>query len=189
MRRLFVAADLDDAARAVCARAAERLRAKGWNARFVAPKNYHLTVAFLGGVDEERIAEIVAALHDVTPTIPPFDIALERVGAFPNERRPRVAWIGPRAPLSAFGTLCGVVRSALVALGFSFDGNADPHVTLARADKTTHGPLPLVEPLSPAVLCVDRLTLYQSFTERTGARYEAIERFPFTSRPAARSSS
>jgi RNA 2',3'-cyclic 3'-phosphodiesterase len=173
-RRLFVAVDLDDAARTVCARAAERLRAKRWCARFVAPENYHLTVAFLGGVDEERIAEIAAALRDVAPTVPPFDVALERVGAFPNERRPRVAWIGPRAPLPAFATLCGVVRSALVALGFSFDGNADPHVTLARADKTTRGALPLVEPPSALPLHVDRLTLYQSFTERAGARYEAI---------------
>jgi 2'-5' RNA ligase len=180
-RRLFVAVDLDDATRAVCARAAERLRAKGWNARFVAPETYHLTVAFLGGVDEERIASIVTALHDVVPTIPPLDVALERVGAFPSERRPRVAWIGPRTPLPAFGTLCGVVRSALVALGFTFDGNADPHVTLARADKTTHGALPAVEPSPAATLHVDRLTLYQSFTERASARYKAIERFPLRS--------
>ena len=177
-RRLFVAVDLDDAARAFCARAAERLRAKGWHARFVTPENYHLTVAFLGGVDEERIPAIAAALHEVAPTIPPLGVALERVGAFPSERHPRVAWIGPRAPLPAFGTLCGVVRSALVVLGFSFDGNADPHVTLARADKNSHGALPAVEPPSTATLHVDRLTLFQSFTERAGAHYEAIALFP-----------
>ncbi|HWT04433.1 MAG TPA: RNA 2',3'-cyclic phosphodiesterase, partial [Xanthomonadales bacterium] len=86
-RRLFVAADIDDEARAECADVAERLRAAEWAARWVAPENYHLTVAFLGGVDDERVAELTAAVRDAAACVSAFDVPLEIVGAFPNARK------------------------------------------------------------------------------------------------------
>jgi 2'-5' RNA ligase len=175
-RRLFVAVDLDDAARAACAAVARRLRAAGWSGKWVAPENYHLTVAFLGAVDEARVAGVAAALREVAARTPSFEAGLNAVGAFPNARKARVAWVGPAARVPAFGTLCGAVRSALAALGFAFDRDAEPHVTLARADG--RGPLPSVEPPDAPPLRVGALTLYQSFTEPSGARYVALERFP-----------
>lgn len=172
--RLFVAADLDDAAREACAAVAGRLRARGWPGRFITAANYHLTVAFLGAVDEERLGDVRAALNDVVPRVPRFSLALERVGAFPTEQRPRVAWVGPAAAAPAFGTLCGVVRSALVAYGFTFDERADAHVTLARSDGSAalpHVTIPAIVPLA-----IDALTLYASHREPAGARYEPLGR-------------
>ena len=176
-RRLFVAADIDDDARAACARVAEELRAKGWPGRWVAPQNYHLTVAFLGGVDDERVADMTAALRDAAARVRPFDVPLDTVGAFPNVRKARVAWIGPAAGVPVFAALCGAVRHPLAALGFTFEPHADAHVTLARSDGRVA--LPAVE--APRILPqrIAALTLYQSFTERTGARYVVLERFPF----------
>jgi len=175
-RRLFVAAGLDDAARAECARVADQLRRKRWPGRWVAPENYHLTVAFIGGVDEDRIADVIAAVHAVAARIPAVAVPLIAVGAFPNERKPRVAWVGSRAPVPAFGTLCGVVRTSLAALGFVFDAHADPHVTLARSDGSVA--LPPVEQPRSAPLRIQALTLYESITRPTGAQYTAIEHFP-----------
>jgi len=176
-RRLFVAADVDDVTRAACARVAEQLRAKGWSGRWFAPENYHLTVAFIGYVGEEHITDVAAAVGEIAPRIPALDVPLDTVGAFPNQPRPRTAWAGSGASVPAFGTLCGVVRSKLTTLGLTFDANPEPHVTLARADRSTIAGLPQVEaPI--ARLRIEALTLYESVTERTGARYEAIERFP-----------
>ena len=175
-RRLFVAVTLDERTRAGCAAVAERLRGRGFAAKWVPPENYHLTVAFLGSVDEDRVGAVVGAVRDVAPSLGAFDVPLDTVGAFPDARRPRIAWIGPRIAVPAFGTLCGVVRSALVARGFSFDPHADAHVTLARADG--HAPLPRVEEPRLAPLRVAQLALYESFTEPEGARYQAFERFP-----------
>lgn len=173
-RRLFVAAELDAAGREACARVAERLRAKGWAGRFGAPENYHLTLAFLGPVeDDERLDAVRTALRTVAPTLPQFALALDAVGAFPDERRPRVAWVGPAQPVPAFGTLCGVVRSVLVAQGFSFDPHADAHVTLARSDGTR--PLPAVAPPGITV-AIETVTLFASHTDPGGARYDALER-------------
>ena len=175
-RRLFVAGELDDDARAACARTADRLRAKGWPGRWIEPQNYHLTVAFIGNVDDERLDAIAGAVRDAAAQIHPIDVPLELVGAFPNARRPRVVWIGPREPVPAFGTLCGVVRSMLVAIGCNFDPHGDAHITLARSDGSA--PLPRIEASRIAPVRIDALTLFESVTEPTGARYEAIERFP-----------
>jgi len=180
-RRLFVAAEIDDAARAACARVAEQLRAQGWPGRWVAPENYHLTVAFLGGVDDERVGEVIAAVRDgVTARdgvagMPGFDVPLDTVGAFPNARKPRVVWVGPASAVPAFGALCGAVRAPLTALGFTFEPHADAHVTLARGEGRVA--LPAVEAPRIAPQRIASLAVYESFTERTGARYVALERF------------
>jgi 2'-5' RNA ligase len=170
-RRLFVAAALDEASRHACAAVAERLRARGWPARWVPPEQYHLTVAFLGSVPEERLAEIEEAIAEVAVRLAPLEVPLDAVGAFPSPLRPRVVWAGPKGPVPAFGTLTGVVRSALVALGFTFDPHSDPHVTLARADGRS--PLPAVAP-PRALVPIDTLTVYESITTPAGARYEPL---------------
>jgi RNA 2',3'-cyclic 3'-phosphodiesterase len=174
--RLFVAADLDSTSRAACAGVAERLREGGWPGRWVAPENYHLTVAFLGSVDPARLPEVVKAVQDTAPRVRPFDVPLDAVGAFPNARRPRVVWVGPGLAVPAFEALCGLVRHELAALGFTFDPHTDAHVTLARAAGPTTA-LPPADAPTIAPLRVAQLTLYQSFTERSGARYEVLERF------------
>jgi 2'-5' RNA ligase len=170
-----VAAEIDDDAREACARVAERLRAKGWPGRWVAPENYHLTVAFLGGVDEERVPEMIDALRDAAAHVTVFDVPLDFVGAFPNARKPRVVWVGPARAVPAFGALCGAVRAPLAALGFTFEPHADAHVTLARGEGGV--PLPTVEAPRIAPQRIASLALYESFTERAGARYVALERF------------
>lgn len=180
--RLFVAADLDDAAREACAGVAQRLRAKGFPGKWVPPENYHLTVAFLGSVDAERAGDIRDAVQRVATRIEPLEVPLDAVGAFPSERRARVAWVGSSAHLPAFGTLCGVVRSELAALGFTFDRHADAHVTLARSDG--RAALPSVAAPRIAPLRIGALTLYRSITAPSGARYEPRERFPLGTRSA-----
>ena len=171
-----MAADVDDAARAACARVAAELRANGWPGRWVAPENYHLTVAFLGGVDDARVADVTAAVRDGGAGMRAFDVPLDTVGAFPNPRKPRVAWVGPAVAVPAFGALCEAVRRPLAALGFTFEPHDDAHVTLARSEARVA--LPGVEPPRIAPQRVASLTLYESFTARTGARYEVVERFP-----------
>jgi 2'-5' RNA ligase len=172
--RLFLAVELDDAARDACAAVAARLRAKRWRGRWVPPANYHLTAAFLGAVDEERVAGVIAALREVASRIPRFDVPLEAVGAFPTTARPRVAWAGPKRPTPAFAAASDAARSSLIALGFAFDRTADPHVTIARADGEAALP-PVTAPA--AIVHATELTLFRSFTEPAGARYETIERF------------
>jgi 2'-5' RNA ligase len=168
---------VDAATRAACAETAERLRATGFAAKWSPPENYHLTVAFLGAVDAAQVDAVGSVVRDVASHALPFDVALDRVGAFPSAARPRVLWTGPAEPVAAFAELCARTRGPLSALGFVFDEHADPHVTLARCDG--RAPLPAVPaPYTPPVR-VDALVLYESVTAPSGARYTALARFPF----------
>ena len=145
--------------------------------RWVAPANYHVTVAFLGSVDEALVDRIVAALRALVPQLEPLDVPIDAVGAFPDARRARVAWAGPAEPVPAFAALCRLVRDALAALDLRFDQHADPHVTLARA-VGLRAELPYVEPPSTPSLRIGSLTLYESVVAPGGARYDALEWLP-----------
>ena len=100
---------------------------------------------------------------------------LDTIGAFPNARKPRVAWVGPAVDTPAFGALCDRVRRPLAVLGFTFEPHADAHVTLARSDGRVT--MPSVESPHIAPQRIASLTLYESFTERTGAGYVPVDRF------------
>jgi RNA 2',3'-cyclic 3'-phosphodiesterase len=178
--RLFVAAELDDAARQACARVAAALREGGFAARWVAPERYHLTVAFLGMVDESRLDDIAATVRSAAAAAAPFELPLDAVGAFPNPKHVRIAWVGSRDPQPAFAALCRDVRGALHPLGFTFEDEAVPHVTLGRADGSQR--LPAIDVPPGVTLRTASLALFRSTGEPGGSRYVVLDRFPLASR-------
>ena len=117
-RRLFAGIELGEAARAACANVASALMATGFAAKYESPDKLHVTLAFLGNVAPERMPEMISAL-DVDAAIPPFSLTLDKLGAFPHERRPRVVYIGSREQGPAFRSLSSAVRGAYAALGFA----------------------------------------------------------------------
>jgi 2'-5' RNA ligase len=155
------------------------LRESGFAARWVAPERYHLTVAFLGMVDESRLSDIAATVRTAAAAASPFEIPLDAVGAFPNPGHARVVWVGAREPQPAFATLCSDVRGALHPLGFTFEEDAVSHVTLARADGSQR--LPSVAVPRGVTLETASLALFRSTSEAGGSRYVVLERFPFAS--------
>ncbi len=153
------------------------MRERGFAARWVAPERYHLTVAFLGMVDEVRLDEIAARVRSAVAAATPFDLPLDAVGAFPDAEHVRVAWVGARDAQPAFAALCTGVREALHPLGFTFEDDAVPHVTLARADGSPR--LPSVAAPRGLVLKTASLALFRSSSEAGGTRHVALNRFPF----------
>ncbi|MBV8343902.1 MAG: RNA 2',3'-cyclic phosphodiesterase [Candidatus Eremiobacteraeota bacterium] len=172
-RRLFVGIDLDETAREACAAISERLVRTGFAAHYEARDKLHLTLAFLGYVGAEQYAGVVEAL-DAAARIAPFAVTLDKVGGFPHERRPRIAYVGAREQGAPFRALSQTVRSAYAARGFEFKNDSVAHVTIARVKAPTH-PLPLIE--VPAIpLRVERLTLFESLPDRANntSRYERV---------------
>jgi 2'-5' RNA ligase len=175
-RRLFIGIALDDAARAGCAAVADELRKTGFAARYEAPAKLHATLAFLGFVEPARVDDVVAKLAACAGRAAPLDVTLDKLGAFPHERRPRVVFVGAREQGALFRALAGIVRDAYNAAGFEFHNDAIAHVTIARVKESVR-PLPLVE-FAPISLSVRSLTLFESLPDpatRT-SRYEIAAR-------------
>jgi 2'-5' RNA ligase len=173
-RRLFAGIVLDDAARANCATASEQLRKTGFTAKYEAPGKLHVTLAFLGNVAGLRYDAIVAALAESVTDRSCFTVALDKLGAFPHERKPRVIYIGAREQGREFRSLAQSVRGAYATLGFTFKDDSVAHVTIARV-KEPEGSLPVVE-FTPIGVRIERVTLFESLFDKTHAttRYEKL---------------
>lgn len=175
-RRLFIGIALDDAARANCAAVSDALRKTGFTARYEAPAKLHATLAFLGFVEPARVDDVVAKLAACAGRAAPLDVTLDKLGAFPHERRPRVVFIGAREQGALFRALAGAVREAYSGIGFEFHNDSVAHVTIARVKESIR-PLPLVE-FEPIPLPIRSLTLFESLLDPVNrtSRYEIAAR-------------
>lgn len=174
--RLFVAIELNDEVRELALRAAALLSQAGVRGRYEHPEKLHVTVAFLGNVHDDRLDAVVEAFRGVARQRP-FSIDFDRVGAFPDMRRPHTIWIGSSQDNTAFAVCAQTVRAAFEALGFRFEQRATPHVTICRLKRTR---VPLLPEIGAAAhLPVGGLTLFQSLPAGQTTRYEAIDRTRF----------
>jgi RNA 2',3'-cyclic 3'-phosphodiesterase len=93
----------------------------------------HLTIRFLGEVPESWLDRISAAVRSAVAPIPPFDLTLEGVGAFPDPNAPRVVWVGVTEGRETVVRVARAVSEALVGEGIPDEpDDFVPHVTLFR---------------------------------------------------------
>jgi RNA 2',3'-cyclic 3'-phosphodiesterase len=177
--RFFAGVELDRQTRGACADVSSRIKATGFSATFEAPEKLHITLAFLGNVGVERIGEIGDALRNAASAISSFDLTLDRIGAFPHERNPRVVYIGARQQGAAFRNAAETIRAAFATMDFAFPEDAVAHVTIARVKGGADRPVPAVE-VAPIPVAVTEVVLFESIFDprvRT-SRYEIAERCP-----------
>ena len=186
--RLFVAVEIGDT---LSARAAELSRELQRRAADVAPgakitwipaDRLHLTVRFIGEVDDARAQAVCGALK---PALAPgaFDLTLHGAGAFPKTGSPRVLWVGVtggREPLLAIER---EITSRLTPLGIEEEDRAySPHLTLARVREPAGlRTARLLEGLTGGEIGttrIDAITLFQSKLSPKGPTYTPLLRIP-----------
>lgn len=139
-------------------------------------ESIHLTLKFLGEVDEARAAELAEALERATFGIAPIGLEVEGVGAFPDPARPRVVWAGVKAS-PELARLQGRVEEEMSALGFEREPRPfTPHLTLCRikspADSRALGRLiAQIEPRLSAAFRAASVVLFKSVLRPTGAEH------------------
>lgn len=139
-------------------------------ARAVAAGNLHITLAFVGAVTGETRACLERAAATVTGA--PFELALDRLGAWPG---PGILWLAPSAIPPALGLLAGDLQQALQPCGYRPEARAyQPHVTLARKLK---GRFPAVA-VPPLHWPVRDFVLVESLTTPAGPGYQVLRRWP-----------
>jgi RNA 2',3'-cyclic 3'-phosphodiesterase len=124
--RLFIAIEPPDDLK----KALGKLRVDVPGARWVPTEQLHLTLAFLGEVDEKTAGELserLALIHT-----PPFNLRFSGTGCFPNRHRPRVLWVG-LGPQPRLTHLADRVHGTVLACGIPQEERPfSPHITLAR---------------------------------------------------------
>jgi 2'-5' RNA ligase len=186
--RLFVAADLPQDARDALAgtlkRLASTLGGSGGKLRWVSAERAHLTLVFLGDVDEPRVPAVVDAMsRDVSGQ--PFDITLDTIGVFPPRGAPRVLWIGVGAGASEVTDLQREMTRRIGALGIPLEDRPfHPHLTLARWRESRSTDRDRALRSAPhgvvARARIEGATLYQSHLSSSGPSYTALARATLT---------
>ena len=188
--RLFVGVELDDEVRTACAEAArtleDRLReVRGASMRWVPHENLHVTLAFLGQVEESRAGSIASVLGaDWDAAEFPFTLAAG-AGAFPPSGPPRTLWVGVGAGADRLGELYRFVSGRLSTVGIEPERRPyQPHITIGRVKDSNRTGARKVRAVLEGVHVkkasgrVRSVTLFESRLSSAGARYEPLLRVP-----------
>ena len=181
-RRLFVALEPSQACRSLLERTQTALAEEfpDLRVRWQPAGNLHLTLAFLGHVDEDRVDACAKLVEQVAADHRRFDLITTRLGAFPSPLRPSVLWLGVRAePTDALVHLQRDVAAAFRHV------RADPkpfrpHLTLARVKGLGGTPRPeLAEGLARlpddrATWSVAEIVLFESRLAPEGAVHTPV---------------
>jgi 2'-5' RNA ligase len=178
--RTFVALPLPDAQRALLAADLAACAAAAPSYRWVEPDSLHLTLRFLGNVEQttlERVRGELASIHAA-----PFRLALTGRGTFGPRTAPRVVWLGVGEGREGCAALAASVDAACRAAGLEAEPRGfRPHVTLARA-RTGGDRLPeLPPPPDLAPWTAEDFVLYESRLRRL-PRYVPLEKYPLVRR-------
>ncbi|MDH5526062.1 MAG: RNA 2',3'-cyclic phosphodiesterase [Nitrospirota bacterium] len=178
MPRLFIAIDFPALIRQQLALPCHGLKGVRWTPE----EQLHLTLCFVGEADAAVTADLAEALGEVS--LPPFEMTLRGMGAFPPRGRPNILWAGVAAAPTLM-ELQQQVEKAARSAGVAPDKRRfTPHVTVGRikttsdrqvADWLAHNALFGTPPFTVEAFC-----LYSSVLNPAGAVHRREAEFPLT---------
>ena len=97
------------------------------------PQGNHLTLKFFGNIDLTDVKNISAAVKRQAATMPPLQLSIEKMGVFPDLRRPRVLWVGTRGDVEKLTVLQKKLEEEFAVIGFPAENRPfRAHLTLGR---------------------------------------------------------
>lgn len=176
MIRTFIAADVTTTP--ALRRLHDRLQQLGDRFRPLSLDNLHITLKFLGETTESQAVAAETLMKQVVESRPSFHVRLTGLGAFPNERRPAVVWVG----LDQAAPLCQIaadLERELSELGFPPERRPfTPHLTLlrvkARPPEALFSLLAEESQSDFGTVEISKVHFFQSELTRSGSKYTEL---------------
>ena len=131
--RSFIAIEISESVRDKIADLQEELKKYKEHISWTKPDNIHVTVKFLGDIEESKTKSIGESLTIATKELQPFNFFVKELGVFPNFRRPRVLWVGINNPGNELNNIHSKIEQQLNQLGFPEERKRlNPHLTIGR---------------------------------------------------------
>lgn len=179
--RVFVAINIPERIKKELVRVQDLFRGSDIPVRWVRPEGLHITLKFLGEVEEKGMRDVVRVMEEAAQGATRFTLELTEVGAFPNAQYPRIIWMGIADASGELQRIQQRIESGFEELDFEPEGrDYTPHLTLGRvvtsrargqlirilhAEKKQHG----------GAFEVTAVDLMQSTLLPTGAEYALLE--------------
>jgi len=177
--RIFVAADIHKKTEVqkIQKDLVTRLNLDNKFLKLVGPENFHFTLVFFGEVDNSLLDKIVAKISEID--FQSFEVHYGTIGAFPNNNRAKVVWIGlDEKTKESFNQLYHLVISKLTDLDLELEKEIEkeiiPHMTLFRTKVTLSLKFQSTESYSSISDKIDTVSVKKSITTTRGPIYENI---------------
>ncbi len=168
--RVFIAVELPEDIREELYKLVNSLKCSISDVKWVEKENFHITIRFIGEVEEDKISKLEEILDDVGNKFSPFKVELKGIGSFPH-----VLWVGIGEGSETLKNVAYAIEGSLLREGFQpADKLFSPHITLGRVKKSLKK-LPKGKEFGPYSFIVDSITLMQSQLFSTGPVYTPIK--------------
>ncbi len=175
--RTFIAIELNPAIKSELSYIQRELKPIGADVKWVKPGSMHLTLKFLGNIDQSTISDTKKLLDTIASAHKPFEITLFKIGGFPKLDNPRVLWVG-------IDKGCANIEKIADELGQDKERPFSAHLTLGRV-KSLKNKNQLVEKIKAldfqpsASSLVDKIMLFQSTLTPQGPIYTPLHTSKF----------
>ncbi len=185
--RSFIAVDLPDEVLARLVRFIDRTSKGTKGFSWVTGEKIHLTLRFLGAIEETVLKSVSERLNPVVSAQTPLALQVRGVGFFPSVQRPRIVWAGLEGEIDTLRLLQGKIEAVLEGLEVHprEDREFKAHLTLARVKdfRTATGVARILQSTKEAEFgdfVVNSLFLYKSDLTPKGSRYTKLDEFHLT---------
>jgi 2'-5' RNA ligase len=181
MIRTFIAATLPQEITQQLGLLQEQLKRSTADVKWVQPHNIHVTLKFLGEIDEQKLEEIAAILQDTAKKEACFTASLSCLGAFPRMTSPRVIWVGLDKGKEELSRIAKELEEKINRVGIPpEDRPFASHVTLGRVRSPANlhrliKTLAEITCLPVGEFPVTKITLFKSTLAPTGPAYEVLK--------------
>ncbi len=164
-----------------------KLRKANADVKWVEKENLHITLRFLGEIEEHLVERIKGIMEEVGGKFPSPLLSFKGVGAFPDLRRPKVIWIGGEAPL--LGELAKELEERIRNLGIPPEKEFSFHLTLGRvrSGKNIQALVKAMQEMGEVYLGemrADSLSLMHSILFPRGPQYSLLYQVHFQGNPS-----
>ena len=180
--RTFIGIDLPEEIKDNLKELIEKLK-KIRESKLVKKENLHITLKFLGEVEEEKITLINRKLQNCTKEFENFNVKIKGIGVFPSEKRVKVLWVGVEDEEN-LKKLNEKIEDELKNFGFEKEKEFVAHITIARFKSIPN--LNLIKDLMEKYkdvlfgqFIVKNFQLYESKLTPFGPIYKIIESYEF----------
>ncbi len=182
--RIFIAIPITENAREELSVLQKRLSRSNHSVRWVQPSNTHITLKFLGIINQEKIASISCVLRQASKTCKRFEFGIAGIGAFPSISRPDIIWAGLKSGKTECIALQKNIQSHIEGLCINNESRPFfPHLTIGRVICSERKKL-LADALEKeknfsikAKVAAEKIVLFSSLLTPEGPIYTSLEEF------------
>lgn len=154
---------------------------------WVKKENLHITLKFLGEIEEKQVEVVKDVLKNVSQNVKEFTISIEGLGVFPKINFPRVIWLGIKNGESELKSLANLIEEVLTKYNFPKEQKEFlAHLTIARVKqvKKINEIIDYIEKYKTQTFGISRIsniTFFQSILKPEGPEYKILEKFKLVS--------